>query len=279
MGRNRRHSVAAVRAGLQPAIRRPTSGRQPVSANRPSVHPSPRSSSIAIPQAEFQAIMASLSSALERSRHPPMRPFNGNEDIEDWLDEYEHRGAIAGWDAAAYSRHLRMHLVDAALTWYRAMTRTSGFGDMEWAQLKKAIVKAFKPRSHLMQLAFKLKRDQDANETLVHFFDRRRLECHKLGMDEDSTILNIVTHLREDAASKLSRKPISSLDALREKLQDLHEYGDRRELVASGRDTDEDSNKKETGKKDIDCWRCGRRGHRALQCRVQQGEIQEVESE
>ena len=125
-------------------------------------------------QADLTTLVSTLAMAIDNSRRQPLEPYDGSGDVEDWMDEYEHRGQVAGWDDRALGRQLRGHLKGLALAWYQAAAKDQGLEELDWITLKGRVVEAFKPATYGYELRKQLKQDQGPEEPVLAFFEKRR---------------------------------------------------------------------------------------------------------
>lgn len=219
--------------------------------------------------------------------------------MEEWAEEYECWGAILGWTPVQLARHLRSYLTDNALRWYRTSLKEDGLGDLDWPELKAALIDSFKSKNYAVMLARELGRGQGRRPLMEYYFKRREV-CQKLGMDAKATICNIIAGLEPAYIRKLAHKRFETVNQLRDRLtmisdveegdwqQDAsarardhgrHDRRDRQHQEGTSAQAPASQPSEETSslqpppaaRKRKGCWNCGRPGHHSNDCWQPQG--------
>lgn len=213
-----------------PARRRPATLKRPADRVGPGVQ-TPVSNRV-----DLGSLITSIATAFEASRRESMDTYDGTTEVREWLERYEKHGKLSGWPPNKYSVELCHYLRGVALMWYQATDQHQAVDELEWTRAKDLFIKAFRSPTYELDLQKEAHADLKPGDDLMLFFERRRLVCARLKMNEVDTVSNIIASLSPQLYDKLARKNIRSIDVLRDKLRLLDSDVDRVDLASSGDD-------------------------------------------
>ncbi|XP_075740668.1 uncharacterized protein LOC142786852 [Rhipicephalus microplus] len=141
-----------------------------------------------------------------RQRDPPI--FGGTEDqnVDNWIAEYELVSAVNKWNAADKLTNMSFYLTDVAKLWYR--NHQSDFST--WSELAKTLAEVFgRPAVRRLRAEQRLRgRVQRADETFTSYIEDVLFLCNIVDstLDEAGKIKNIMKGIDDGAFQMLAAK-------------------------------------------------------------------------
>lgn len=174
-----------------------------------------------------------MCSGVLRLRDPPV--YNGTEDqdVEDWLAEYEHASAINKWDDPAKLIHVIFYLTDLANLWF-----TNHQADIPtWSVFKEAVTSFFgRPAMRKLRAELGLRgRFQRNGESFTSYIEDVISLCRRVDarMTEADRIKNIMKGIDDDAFHMLVAKDPQTVTAVIQLCQSFDEL--RKQRVSTRR--------------------------------------------
>lgn len=163
-------------------------------------------------------IVSQMASAIALSKVKGITPYDGSSSVEQWLEDYECRGDMAGWTGPILTAQLGNYLTDGAFSWYRCLNKECRIKDLEWTSLKQRMIASFRPSHHEDRLMEELSRKQGPDEDLLIFFDKKKMAGLDLGLTEARIVRCIITKVKDRYKDILIDRSYNTFDQLRARL-------------------------------------------------------------
>lgn len=149
-----------------------------------------------------------------RQRDPPIFSGTEEEDVEDWLAEYERVSVINHWDDAAKLNYVSFYLSGVATVWHRNHLRDFP----TWAVFKTHVTEVFgRPAVRKLRAEQRLRgRAQQNGETFTSYIEDVVDLCNRVdvAMADSDKIRHILKGIEDDAFQMLLAKNPSTVSEL-----------------------------------------------------------------
>lgn len=196
--------------------------------------------------------------------------FDGdeNQDIVEWLTEYEEQASVFEWDDEEKLVYARRLLKGSAKLFVKNDLRPK-----TWYDLKRGLKREFAEEINTMKVHQKLSRTKKRNSETYNEFCYRMLRIAAPARLRDKELISyIVEAVGETTDAKLFLSEASSMDELKEKLKVYEDYkkkesykNNRKELGrpsgSKGNSNQDGKDQDFNGKQNRLCFKCGLPGH------------------
>lgn len=169
-----------------------------------------------------------------RQREPPFFAGLRGDDVEEWLEQYNHVSQFNGWNDTFKLQTARFYLTKVAETWYQ----NNHGGIYDWADFTEKLRRIFgtpSARSDGAKRALEA-RWQRSDETYVSYIEDVLALCHRVSpdMSEADKVRHILKGITESAFNALALQNPSTVNDIRTTCQRLDELQAMRLQPAHG---------------------------------------------